>query len=120
MKKLLTVALSLGLLLSGAVGCKKNKPEAADTSEAQGIPLFSQSYPADPATFVPNLKRLAAPRGGESNQNLLARFFKENNIAIDPPAAVFLDEGGKRLLVRAPQSDKEKVQALVERIQKGQ
>lgn len=120
MKTILTVAISLGLLFTGAVGCKKHNNEAADTSQAQGVSMFSRSYPITTATFVAKLRQIAAPKGRESNQDLMIRFFKENGITIDPPAAVLLDEGGNRLLVRAPESEKEKVQALFERIQNGQ
>ena len=120
MKTLLTVAISLGLLFTGTVGCRKHNNEAADTSQAQGVSLFSRSYPINTATFVGNLRRIAAPKGRESNQDLLIRFFKENGVAMDPPAALLLDEGGNRLLVRAPEPEKDKVQALFARIQKGQ
>ncbi len=120
MKTLLTVAVSLGLLCTAGLGCKKQNNETADASQAQGVSLFSRSYPINSATFAANLRRVAAPKGRESNQDMMVRFFKENGITVDPPAAVLLDEGGNRLLVRAPESEKEKVQALFERIQKGQ
>ena len=39
---------------------------------------------------------------------------------METPADVIIDEIGKRVLVRAPETQKEKVQALFDRIEKGQ
>ena len=117
MKTLIQLVVGLALISLLTAGCGGGKGEAG-SGQGQPESLFSCSYKISPGNFVRNLKALTAPAAGESNQQLLLRFFKENNVAIEPPAAVLLDEMGNRLLVRVPETEKEKVEALVGKIQK--
>ena len=119
MKTILTATLALGLICTGAIGCKPHNNDQAGAGTNQPEHLFTRSYKIATATFVGNLKNLAAPKAGESNQQLLIRYFKENNVVIEPPAALLLDEQGNRLLVRASETDKDKIQALFDKIQNG-
>ena len=119
MKKLLMMATMLALVFGDTLGCKKH--DAASGSAGQGqAPMFTQSYSIDAKAFVANLRRIATPKERESNQELLLRFFKENNVAMDPPAALLVDENGNRLLIRAPESEKARIQTLFQKIQRGQ
>ena len=107
------IALALGLIFAGPTGCKpKNEARPAD--------LFTQSYKINTATFVGNLKRMAGKKPGESNQQAALRFFHENNLVLGSQETVLLDEIGSRLLVRSNESERQKIQALFERIEKGQ
>ena len=87
-----------------------------ETTTASGEPLLSRSYKISADTFVRNLKQLAPPKSGESNQDLLTRFFKDKHIEIQKPAAVFLDEKKDRLLVRMTKADQDKVELLIQMI----
>ncbi|MSR65752.1 MAG: hypothetical protein EXS24_00045 [Pedosphaera sp.] len=114
-----TIALILGaaLIFTGTTGCKKPSDGKSETGQAD---QFTQSFKVETKTFVDNLKRLATAQPGESNQAVLKRFFVENGVAMDPPSDVILDEIGNRVLVRATEPERQKIQALFERIQKGQ
>ena len=117
MKRAIGLLLSLGLIFCGLTGCKKpsdGKPESGQANQ------FTQSYKIESKTFIANLKRIAAPKPGESNQALLLRCFVENGVIMEPPSAVMLDEISSRMLVRATESERQKIQALFERIVKGQ
>jgi len=113
-----TTALILGLVLifTTGTGCKKQSDGKTETGQAH---QFTQSYKIETKTFIANLRRLAAPKAGESNQALLLRYFVESGVAMEPPSAVMLDEIGNRLLVRAAEPERPKIQALFERIEKG-
>ena len=113
MRTIIALALGLGLIFAGATGCKPK-------NEAQPAGLFTKSYKINTATFVGNLKRMAGKKPGESNQQAALRFFHENNLVQEPQATVLLDEIGNRLLVRSNESERQKIQALFERIEKGQ
>ena len=117
MKTAIAFILSLSLILSGGAGCKKQTDGKAETGQAN---QFTQSYKIEGKTFVANLRRIAAPKPGESLQALILRFFVENGVTMEPSSAVILDEMGNRLLVRATEPDRQKIQGLFERIQKGQ
>jgi len=116
MKTIIALVLGLGLIFTTGTGCKKQSDGKIETGQAN---QFTQSYKIETKTFIANLRRLAAPKPGEANQALLLRYFVENGVAMEPPSAVMLDEMGSRLLVRAAEPERQKIQALFERIQKG-
>jgi hypothetical protein len=110
MKILLLLSISFTLALACVAGSTN---ATVQTTE----PLLTRSFDKfDIGTFVHNLRQLAPPKQGESNQALLLRYFKENNVEVEKPGAVFLDEKGKRLLVRAAKAQLDRIQALFERI----
>jgi hypothetical protein len=87
------------------------------TAQSSAEHLISRYYKIDDApSFFNNLKELESPKQAESNQDLVIRFFKDNNIKLEKPAAVFWNEGKNRLYVRVTESDQNKVEALVEKI----
>jgi len=110
MKSLLVLLLGLSLVLPSFCGSTN------ETTTASGAHLLTRSYKISPDAFVQNLKKLAPPKSGESNQQLLVRFFKENHIEILKPAAVFLDEKKERLLVRTTQTDMDQIESLIQKI----
>lgn len=117
MKTAIALMLSVGLLFAAGTGCKKSQNDGqAETGQAN---QFTQSYKIEPKNFNANLRRLAPPKPGESSQALVLRFFVDNGVVMEPPSAVMLDEIGNRLLVRAAESERKKIQALFERIEKG-
>ena len=117
MKVAIALVLSLSLIFAVGTGCKKKSDGKAETGQAN---QFTHSYKIDTKIFTANLRKLAAPKPGESTQALLLRYFVENGVAMEPPSAVMLDEMGNRLLVRAAEPERQKIQALFERIEKGQ
>ena len=110
MKILLAIILGLGLVLA-SVGAPTN-----ETTTASGERLLTRSYKIDTEAFVKSLKRLAPPKTGESNQDLVVRFFNENRVETQRPTSIFLDEKGSRLLVRATKTEQEKIQTLFKKI----
>lgn len=117
MKTIIAIIVGLGLMLTGVTGCKKQN----DSQSSPGEPkLFSQSFKVEPRAFTSNLRKIDPPKPGEPDRALLIRFFSENGVSMETPADVIIDEIGKRVLVRAPETQKEKVQALFDRIEKGQ
>ncbi len=117
MKTVITIILGFGLMFAGVTGCKKQN----DAQSLSGEPkFFSQSFKVEPRAFISNLRKITPPKPGEPDRALLIRFYTENGINMEPPADVMIDEIGKRLLVRAQETQKEKVLALFDRIEKGQ
>jgi len=116
MKTIIILGLGAGMMLAGITGCKKQSDGHAETGQAN---QFTQSYKIESKAFIAKLRRITPPQPGESNQALLLRCFIENNVVMDPPSAVLIDEIGNRVLVRATESERQKIQALIERIEKG-
>lgn len=116
-KLFLLVSISLGLVF-GPAGCSKPKSDgAAETGQANQITI---SQKIDSKVFVANLRRLGGPKPGESNQALLARYFVDNGVKMDPPSAVLIDEIGSRVLVRATEPDRAKILTLLQHLTTGQ
>ena len=113
MKAFLSTVLIVGLAFTG--GCGKNN-KANSAVQNQQKPLFSRTYKIT-AEFEDNLKRLAGTKKGESNQEMLVRFFKESHIEIKPPEAVFLIEDKNLLFVHATLANQNKIERVVVAIQ---
>jgi hypothetical protein len=79
-------------------------------------PLVTRVYNIDTETFIRNLKQTAPRKTGESNQDLLLRFFKDNRVEIHKPSVLFLDEKEQRLIVRTTEAQKDKINDLIHRI----
>ena len=108
MKPLFTFILGFGLVLTGLAGTTNEMAPAGD--------LITRRYNVNTQTFVSHLKHLAPARPSESDQDLLLRFFKQEHVEMEKPAAVLLDEKTGKLIIRAKRSDQDKVEALVARI----
>ena len=116
MQKIITIILGLGLLLAGVTGCKKKADSPAVAGQEN---QFTQSINIDPKVFVPSLRGLLPPKPGESSKALLLRYLVENGVAMEPPSDVMVDEIGNRVLVRATESQRQKIKELFDRIEKG-
>ena len=90
--------------------------ETNGVSSAQTEKLATRTYKIT-TEFEGNLKHLAGTKKGESNQEMLLRFFKESHIEIKPPEAVFLNEEKSLLFVRATLVNQDKIERLVMAIQ---
>ena len=121
MKTLLTaITISIGFVVASiggtpsvgivdaSIGGSTNQP--ADI----GPKMSSRSYKITPDTFYGSLKHQIVPKDGESDIQLLRRYFQEHHIDLaNPKAAVFLNEKLGRLFVRVTPSDQDKVEQLV-------
>lgn len=110
MKALLILLLGFGLVLPGL------SSPTNETTTASGEQLVSRVYKMKSDAFVGNLKKLEIPKSGESDQDLLVRFFKDKGIEIQKPAAVFLDEKQGTLFVHTRQADQDQIENLIDKI----
>ena len=110
MKALLTIIVGFGLVLTSL-----GDPAEETTPAPQ---LYTRTYNLNPETFVRNLKQLAPPKSEESNQALLARFLKENNVEMGKQrhTSVFWDENKGKLRVRATKVEMDKIEILIHQI----
>ena len=68
---------------------------------------------------MPSLKELAGANPNnldESNQALLVRYFKNNQVVVEKPGSVLLDEKGNRLVIRTTKTQHEEIRKLFELI----
>jgi tetratricopeptide (TPR) repeat protein len=110
MKAVLTLLVGVGLVLCSYGDSTK------DTQTTTGERLLTRAYKVDVQAFLQNLERLSPPKPGESERDLLLRFFKENRVEIAKEGAVLLDAKAGRLWVRATQTSQEAIEILVQRI----
>ncbi len=88
-------------------------------SEVPAQQMATRSYKINMERFVRNLKRATPPKADESNQDLLRRFFKQNQIDVEAPAGVWLNEDKGLLLLRVKASDMKNVEAILSEIING-
>jgi hypothetical protein len=62
---------------------------------------------------MPHLKQIVTPNTGESDQDLLLRYFKEQNIEMRKPAMVYLILDADILVVHATAEDQAKIRSLL-------
>jgi hypothetical protein len=113
MKTLFAISLIVGMAFIGFCGTTN---ETNGASFAQTEKLSTRTYKIT-AEFEGNLKHLAGAKKGESNQEMLLRFFKESHIEIKPPEAVFLNEEKSLLFVHATLANQDKIERVVMAIQ---
>lgn len=110
MKTSLTFLLGLSLALSGIAS------PTNETIKASQQNLHTRQFKVSTDSLVRNVTRLLPPKAGESNHDLLVRFFKENHVNIQKPATLSLDEKKGLLLVRTSLGDLDKIEELVAQI----
>jgi hypothetical protein len=111
MKTLLLLSITFVLVFAGVAGTTNSTVQTS-------APLLERSFDKlDLKKFVHNLQQLTPPKPDESSQALLVRYFKEHNVVVEKPGAVFLDEKGSRLLVWATKAQLDEVEALFRKIQ---
>ena len=104
MKTLLTFIIGVGLALTSF-------GDQTDSPAADG--LFSHAYKVETQTFVSRLRKLAPPKPGESNQELLRRFLQEQHLTFQKPAGVFFNEKHGVVSVHGTKDDLEKADVLI-------
>jgi phenylpropionate dioxygenase-like ring-hydroxylating dioxygenase large terminal subunit len=105
MKALFMFIIGFGLVLT-SFGDSTNQTTSADSLEMR-------SYKVSVDTFVAHLKHLLPPKAGESDTDLLVRFFQQKHVEIKPPESVFLIEQKGAIFARATKSDQKKIEHLV-------
>jgi hypothetical protein len=113
MKTFFTTALIVGLPFAGFCGTTNETNSAAQTQPEQ---LFTRTYKIDNETFVKNLTHLAGFKEGESQYQMLLRFFKQNGVAIERPVSFFWSHN-LGLYFHATQADLNKIEKLVMAVQ---
>jgi hypothetical protein len=111
--KTLFIIISLAFVSVG-IGQTTNGP---GPSQTQSAPLITRTYQIE--AFMNNVKHLMPPKNGESDFQLLLRFFKQNEIEIKKPELVFMNHKQHELYVRATQTDQDKIGALIAKVQSG-
>jgi hypothetical protein len=111
MKLLLISVASVGLVWS-SIADSTNKTDATAIEQ-----MFARSYKISPEKFIRNLHKWApTPIEGESDHDLLVRFFKENNVDITNPSALFLNERKDTVYVHSSEKVLNKIPALIDKI----
>ena len=101
------LGLSLALALSGIAGPTNENTKASVQN------LHTRQFKVSTDTLMRNVRKLLPPKAGESNHDLLVRFFKEKKVDIQKPATLSLDEKKGVLLVRTSLGDLDKIEDLV-------
>jgi hypothetical protein len=113
MKTLFAIALIVGMAFTGFCGTTN---ETNGVSSAQTEKLAARTYKIT-TEFEGNLKHLAGTKKGESNQEMLLRFCKQNGVEIKSPESVFLNEKNGMLFAKATKSHQHKIEQIVVAIQ---
>jgi hypothetical protein len=79
--------------------------------------LLTRGYKFTAETFWNNLKDLVGTKEGETNFQMLLRFFRENGEEIKQPDSIFISETHGIFFVKAPLDKQEKIERLVIAIQ---
>jgi RNA polymerase sigma factor (sigma-70 family) len=126
----------IAVSITVAVGAVIYEARQASTLHSQNQLLQKQQAPPTPITdahtymiapdvFFAGLQQLITPKVGESHQQLLIRYLKQQDIYLEDTNAVgiYLQEGTGatgtgRLQVRVTESDREKVERLIVQIAK--
>jgi hypothetical protein len=109
MKIFFATALIVGLAFTGFSGTTN---EANNPAQTQPEELLTRGYGINAETFASNLKHLAGVKEGESNLQMLLRFFKQNGIEIKTPESIFLSEEKSKLFVRATEVHQHKIEQM--------
>jgi hypothetical protein len=113
MKIFLAATLIVGLAFTGFCGTTNETNGAAQTQQEQ---LFTRAFKIDNETFGKNLTHLAGFKEGESQYQMLLRFFKQNDVTIERPTTLFWSHNNG-LYFHATQTDLNKIEKLVMAIQ---
>jgi hypothetical protein len=105
MKTLLTVIMGFGLICS-SLGDQTNDTAAAEPSLYTRVFLFTPSS-------VSRLQLLLPPKAGESNQELLLRYFNTQHVEIKKPATLMFEEKNNRLMIHATPDALNKIEDIL-------
>ena len=90
------------------------------TNHAPAVALVVRSYKVKTDAFVAHLMHFLPPKAGETDTQLLIRFFKGQGVEIKPPESVYLVAQKDLVIARATQSNQDKIEKLVEKIVLGE
>jgi uncharacterized membrane protein YobD (UPF0266 family) len=105
MKTFLTIIMGFGLIFSSLAG-QTNDTATAEPSFYTRVFLFTPSS-------VSRLQLLLPPKEGESNQELLLRYFETQHVEIMKPATLVFEEKNKRLMIHATHDTLSKIEDLL-------
>jgi hypothetical protein len=112
-KALFTLTSAFSLVLASLAGSTN------ETANASSDSLQTCEYKIKFDAFVRSLKELASANPNnleESNQALLVRYFRNNQVVVEKPGSVLLDEKGNRLLIRTTKTQQEEIRKLFQLI----
>jgi hypothetical protein len=78
--------------------------------------LLSRHFQVNADTFVAHLKHMLPPKSGETDTELLVRFFKQKHVEIKSPKSVFLNKERGEVFARATEADQNMIEKLIEKI----
>jgi hypothetical protein len=115
------ITISIGFVVTGIGGntnigiidAGKNGSTNQPADIGTAMPLRGYKIPFD--TFFISLKKKIAPKDGESDKELLVRYFKEQHIDFysHPGFAMFLNDRKGMLYVRATPTEHDKIEHLI-------
>ena len=106
----IAVILGAEFILASAGDTTNQPPDVAPQ-------MSERTYKIAPGTFYDNLKHLMTPKAGESDLQLLRRFFREHHVDLDKPkSSVFVNDKLGRLFVNVTPEDQNEVERLVAQI----
>ncbi len=108
MKTLLAIALFVVFAFTVVCGTTNDTNNPVQIQPEQ---LLSRHYKIVVETFFGNLKNLAGAKEGESDVQMLIRYFKQNGVDIKNPEVVFFDR--ENLFVRATAHHQDKIENIV-------
>jgi hypothetical protein len=97
--------MGFGLMFSSVDG-QTNDTVQVEPSLYTRVYLFTESS-------VNRLQLLLPPKTGESNQELLLRYFKTQHVEIEKPATLVFDEKNRRLMIHATHAALNKIEDLL-------
>lgn len=109
MKKLYTIIFGFCLLFSSNAFSNNNEEPQND--------YFYQV--ANPEAFFDRLKMLLPPKAGETNQQLLFRYFKEHKSLISNPAEISFDDKHGELHYRTTEADDKRIKEFIVKLTSG-
>ena len=112
MKKILALALIVGLIFAGFWIIWRHH-ETNKAAQIRQEKLVEIVYKINLEAFTNNLKHLAGVKDGESTTELFLRFCKQNDFEIKSPESIALVEKQGMLFAKATEIHQKKIERLV-------
>ena len=75
--------------------------------------MEQRTYKVSTKTFLAHLKHRLPPKSGETDTELLVRYFKQKHVEIKPPESIFWNEKMSLIFAKATKPDQGKIEQLV-------
>src|SRR4051794_33611002 len=105
--------LALAIVLMCAVVSASDTNSVAPNLPIPGI--FTRIVKVNDTPFLTNLKKVMPPIKGESDNQLLRRFLKQNNVEFEPPRTVYLSES-RGLILYTTLEEIDRVEGIVAKV----